>query len=390
SLLALITVGSGLTGIAGAVGGLWMGLHQVPVYIGDLKLGALPLLPTAMLVSGVAVYTRRGVDADEPPLRHLAVIGAAAAGPAVVTLIATLLIEDAAATTPVSTIGLVPSMLIVAVVHAVGAAIGVASRAAHRYTEEWALPAAVPSVLRAGAVALGALLAAGAVLVVIGMVTGWSQVQEGFAAEPSVIGRIGLLLLSVLYLPNLAVGGAAVLAGTVAHVGAADYSLFATTPGRIPELPVLGVLPDEPTSPWWAIALIVPAAVAAWCALRRPTGGQAPGDRARYAVSVAAVAAAGALLLGFLAGGTVGVFDSIGVDMPMFAMAVLGWNAAAGLAVALSRGRIPLRNGLPVRMPWRRGGPAGTGDDDAADDLDGGSADTAEPDGDRAGDGPDD
>src|SRR5699024_1958188 len=83
-------------------------------------------------------------------------------------------------------------------------------------------------------------------------------------------------------------------------------------------------------------------------------------------------------------------FDSIGVDMPMFAMAVLGWNAAAGLAVALSRGRIPLRNGLPVRMPWRRGGPAGAGDDDAADDLDGGSADTAEPDGDGAGDGPDD
>src|SRR5699024_1997065 len=93
SLLALITVGSGLSGIAGAVGGMWMGLHQVPVYIGDLKLGVLPLLPTAALVSGVAVYTRRRVEADEPALRHLAVIGAAAAGPAVVTLIATLLIE---------------------------------------------------------------------------------------------------------------------------------------------------------------------------------------------------------------------------------------------------------------------------------------------------------
>src|SRR5699024_9142923 len=102
----------------------------------DLKLGVLPLLPTALLVAGVAVYTRRRIEPDEPPLRHLAVVGAAAGGPAVVTLIATTLIEDAAAATPVSTIGLLPSMLIVAVVHAVGAVIGVGSKAAGHYAEQ--------------------------------------------------------------------------------------------------------------------------------------------------------------------------------------------------------------------------------------------------------------
>ncbi|WP_200174211.1 cell division protein PerM [Tomitella cavernea] len=355
ALLVLLTAGGGLGGLPGAVGAMWLVLHQTPVYIGDLQLGALPLLPTALLAAAVATYARRSTAADDPPLRHLSVIGAAAGGPAVITVVAALLIDDASATLPVTTIGAVPSVLIVAAVHAVAAAVGTGLGAARRYTVEWGLPESVRPVLRSAAVALGALLAAGAVLVVLGLLTGWARVQDGFAAEPSAVGRIGLVVLSVLYLPNLAVGGAAVLVGTVAHVGAADFSLFAVTPGPAPALPVLGVLPTAPISPLWAVALVAPAGIAVWCAAVRGVRGRTLADQARYVVSVAAVAAAGALLLGYLAGGTVGIFDPIGVDAPMFALAVLGWNAAAGAVVLLLRDRVQVPAWPAGRMPrgWR-------------------------------------
>ncbi|QDQ97027.1 DUF6350 family protein [Tomitella fengzijianii] len=372
ALLVLLTAGGGLGGLPGAVGAMWLVLHQAPVYIGDLQLGALPLLPTALMVVAVAVYARRSITAEDPPLRHLAIIGAAAGGPAVITVVAVLLIDDATAALPVTTIGAVPSVLIVAAVHAVAAAVGVGLGAARRYADEWALPALVWPVLRSGAVALGALLAAGAVLVVLGLLLGWGRVQDGFAAEPSVVGKLGLLVLSVLYLPNLAIGGAAVLVGTAAHVGAADFSLFAVAPGPAPAVPVLGVLPTSPISPVWAAALLVPAVIALGCAAVNGVRGRTLADQARYVVSVAAVAAAGALLLGYLAGGTVGIFDSIGVEAPMFALAVLGWNAAAGAVVVLVGDRMPVPAWPAARAPrWLRR----SGDD---------GAEPADPDGERA------
>ncbi|WP_182345690.1 DUF6350 family protein [Tomitella gaofuii] len=403
SLLVLLTAGGGLGGLPGAVGAMWLVLHQAPVYIGDLQLGALPLLPTALLAAAVAAYAHRSIAADDPPLRHLSVIGAAAGGPAVITVVAVLLIDDASATMPVTTIGAVPSVLIVAAVHAVAAAVGIGFGATRRYTVEWGLPESVRPVLRAAAVALGALLAAGAVLVVLGLLTGWTRVQDGFAAEPSAVGAIGLLLLSVLYLPNMAIGGAAVLVGTVAHVGAADFSLFAVTPGPAPALPVLGVLPTAPISPLWAAALVVPAAIAVWCAAVSGVRGRTLADQARYVVSVAAVSAAGALLLGYLAGGTVGIFDPFGVDAPMFALAVLGWNAAAGAVVLLLRGRVPVPAWPTGRMPgrWRTRrtvdgadavpadeDPAGGGTDDDGDPEDAAEGSATATAGEEAVDGP--
>ncbi len=337
--LTLLTGSGGMSGLGGAAGGMWMALHQAPVYIGGLPLAALPLLPTVLLVAGVAAYTRRFVDPGAPAVRHAAVIGAAAGGPAVVTVAVVLVMDAAWSTSPVSTVGALPSVLIVMAVHGAAALLGVGVAAAGRYTDEWALPPAVPRALRAGALAFAAIAAAGTVLVVLGLLLGWSRAQEAFAAEPSFAGRIGLLVLSVLYLPNLAVGAAAVLVGTPAHVGDAAYSLFAVTPGPLPALPVSAALPDGPIGGAWPAALAVPAAVALWCAARRRGQGVTLSGQARYAVSVAAIAGALALVAGYLAGGDVGVLGAIGVDAPSFALAVLAWNAAAGLVVvAAGRG----------------------------------------------------
>lgn len=359
ALVVLSTAGGGLAGAFGAVGAMWMAIHQVPVYVGSLQLGVLPLLPTALLFAGVARFAARTVGPHDPPSRHLAVIASAAGGPALVTLVAATVMHDASASTPVATIGMVPSMLIVAVMHAAAALFGVGSCCVGRYVDAWGLSPSVPSVLRAGAAALAALLTAGAVLVVVGIIMGFGRVQEVFAAEPSIIGKSGLLVLSVFYLPNFAVGAAGVLVGTTSHVGTAGYSLFATHPGPVPDVPVAGALPDEPTSSVWALALAVTAGVVLWCVSRRGVEGRTVGEQLRIAVSVAAVAAAGALVLGYLAGGRLGVFDAVGLDAPVFAVSVLGWVAVAGTAVVLVReragghGRGSGAEGLTERMALR-------------------------------------
>lgn len=394
ALFTLVTAGGALSGVFGAVGGMWMAIHQAPVYIGDLELGAMPLLPTALLMAGVARYTSRVVSADDPVSRHLAVVGSAVGGPALATVVALAIIQDASASTAVSTIGAIPAILVVVVVHAVAAVVGIGWKSLGRYVTEWGLPSALPSVLRGGALALGTVLATGALLVVVGAFTGWARIQDVFATEPSIVGKVGLLLLSILYLPNVVVGAAAALVGTTAHVGVADYSLFAAHPGPLPAVPVLGVVPDTPISALWSLGLIVTAAAAIWFSVRTRAEGRTMSERLRYAVSVAAIAAAGALVLGFLAGGTMGVFDSIGVEAPMFALAVLGWYAAAGMILVLVRERsdawglpsvaVGLRDvrSLPAIFRRRSGGPdpSGEGGGAAADGAEPGDLDAADAD----------
>ena len=73
------------------------------------------------------------------------------------------------------------------------------------------------------------------------------------------LGIAGLVLLSVLYIPNAIVSTAAVLVGSEFSVGEGSVSLFSAHLVPLPPLPITGGIPAS--APSWAVALlIVPSA----------------------------------------------------------------------------------------------------------------------------------
>lgn len=342
-LATLLTAGSALAGVSGAIGSVWLAVHQVPVYISGTDLGALPLLPTILVFAGVARCAYRFADEDSTPNRQLQIVGAAIGGPLVVTVIALAVIEDTATVLGVSGPGPVPSMAIVAAVHGAAALLGVGLRAFRSNADRWAAPTWLLRSARGGMLAALGIFSAGAALVVVGVFLGWTEIASLIGAEPTVVGQLGLLLLSIMYLPNIMVGGSAVLAGTTAHIGDASFALFGVHPGPIPAVPVLGVLPQSDLGGLWPLALGVCAAVGCWLGWRYRDAVHTPVDRLRFFVAAGAVAATTVLLLGFLASGQMGSYGYIGVDAPMFALYVFGWVTAVGLLAGFGAAAVASR-----------------------------------------------
>jgi Family of unknown function (DUF6350) len=198
-----------------------------------------------------------------------------------------------------------------------------------------------------------ALVGLSGVVMVGSLVAHWSTMHDLYAITDSIFGQLSLTLLSVLYVPNVMVGTAAVAVGSSAHVGLATFSSFTVFGGDIPALPVLAAVPSPPLGPIWVALLIVAAAsavaVGQQCA-RRPL----PLVPALGKLIVAATTAALAMaLLGFAGGGRLGNFGDVGVDQVTFAPAVFLWFVGiGGLTVAMSGGisRRPKR-AKPVREP---------------------------------------
>ena len=164
-------------------------------------------------------------------------------------------------------------------------------------------------------------------------------------------------MLSVLYVPNVIVGTAAMAVGSSAHLGFATFSSFTVFGGDIPALPVLAAAPNPPLGPVWVALLIVGAssgvALGQQCA-RRPL----PLSDAMAKVGVAALLAALTLaLLGYAGSGQLGNFGGVGIDQGTFGFAVFLWFAAIGCAHRRDGRRDPAP---PARSPSRSGRAGGT------------------------------
>lgn len=339
-LVTLISAGSSMTGLFGAIGSVWLAVHQVPVYIGGTDLGALPLLPTMLVFAGVARCAYRFTHDDESPARQLKIVGAAIGGPIVITVIALAMIEDSASVLGVSGPGPIVALACVAAVHGVAALVGVGLRALRSNAERWGVHTWLLRSIRAGALAALAIFAAGALLVVVGVFLGWTQIASLIGEEPTIVGQLGLLVLSILYLPNVVVSGSAMLAGSTAHIGEASFALAGVQPGPVPAVPVLGALPQGDLGGLWQLVMVVCAGIGAWLGWRYRDAVHTAVDRLRFFIAAGAVAAMISLALGFLASGQMGSFGHIGVDAPIFALYVFGWITGVGLVVGFGASAI--------------------------------------------------
>jgi hypothetical protein len=352
-LLQLLIANSDMTGALGAIASMWLGVHQVPVSISGSALGVMPLLPALAMVYGTARTTAAATTTTSWFVTRW-VVASALGGPILIAALCLAVVHDAASVlTQLQTPDALRAFGGVFVVHAIGAVIGVGSRSGRRLLYASRLPDWLPDAVRAAAAGVLALMGLSGVVVAGSLVVHWSAMHELYSITDSVFGQLSLTVLSVLYVPNVMVGAAAVAVGSSAHVGLATFSPFTVFGGDVPALPILAAVPTPPLGPIW-VALMIVAAVAAvalgqQCA-RRPL----PVFAALAKVVLAAAMAAGVMaLLGFAGGGPLGNFGDIGVDQATFAPAVFLWFLGiGGLTVVMSGGvKARPRRPKPVAEP---------------------------------------
>lgn len=338
-LVTLVAASSDLTGVFAAVAASWLAVHQVPVTIGTTTLGILPLLPTGALIWLVGRTCAQATTATSTRRDLGWLVGAAVAGPLVCTAVALAVLQDASAVLDVAPPNPLAAFGWVLAIHLVGALGGIATVKWREivvapYVPDWACVTLFATVNAARR-----LLLAGLVATVLSLVVHWSTAFEAFGAVDGFTGVVGLLLLTVLYLPNVAVAAVAVLCGAGVQAGTVSVGLFEVMGGPLPGVPVLAATPTGPAEPWWPAALVVPAMLAVL--LGRECGRNAV-DRstaAWAALSAGVALAGGAVVLGAAAGGALGTFGAVHVEVWLWALTVFGWFGGLGALTALVLGK---------------------------------------------------
>jgi hypothetical protein len=352
TLLQLLIVNSDMTGALGAIASMWLGVHQVPISIGGRELGVMPLLPVLLMVWGTACTTARATHATASWFVIRWIVASAVGGPMLIATISLAVIHDAASVvTELQTPNALRAFMSVLVVHAIGALIGVGSRVGRRALRASPLPDWLGDSLRASMAGMLALLGLSGMVTAGSLVVHWAMMHGLYAITDSTFGQFSLTVLSVLYVPNVIVGTAAVAVGSSAHLGFATFSSFTVFGGDIPALPVLAAAPSPPLGPGWVALLIVGAssgvAVGQQCA-RRPLPIHAAMAKLLAAAGLAAVTIA---LLGYAGGGRLGNFGDVGVDQDTFGFAVFGWFAIVGTITVVMAGGISRQPRAPKPVP---------------------------------------
>jgi hypothetical protein len=361
TLLELLIANSDMTGALGAIASMWLGVHQVPISIGGRELGVMPLLPVLLMVWGTARTTAHATPAKASWFVIRWIVASALGGPLLIAAISLAVIHDAASViTELQTPSALRAFLNVLVVHGIGASIGVGSRVGRRVLGTSPLPHWLGDSLRAAMAGVLALLGLSGMVTAASLVVHWGTMQDLYAITNSVFGQFSLTVLSILYVPNVIVGTAAIAVGSSAHLGFATFSSFTVFGGDLPALPVLAAAPHPPLGPAWVALLIVGAssgvAVGQQCA-RRPL----PVLPAMAKLGVAALIAALTMaLLGYAAGGQLGNFGDVGIDQGTFGFAVFLWFTVVGaITVAMAGGvKYSPRKPKPARAAARVAEPA--------------------------------
>lgn len=324
--------GGAFSGLAAQVGAGWLVVNQVPLTVGGVTVGVLPLLPTLLVIWAVAVLTGRAARNVESLHEVASVAGAALAGSLLWTALALAVVADGSAVSSIGQAAPLPAFGYTLLVQGLGVAIGVGRRCLQPLLQVYDFPVADRVGARAGGLAFLGLVAGGALLVTVGLVVKWERVGQLIAGGHSFDGYLGLTVLSALYLPNVVIGAAGISVGATAQAGTASVDALAVHAGAVPPLPILGVLPEESPGPIGLLVFVLPLVVgglAGWYCRSV--------DVVQHlrAVGVAAAVCAALMVLGAgLAGGGAGELGRVGVSAPLAGVYCFAWVALAGALVA--------------------------------------------------------
>ncbi len=311
ALAVIIGIGETFTAVPAMVGSFWMVANLAPVGFAGAELGIVPLLPAALIV---VVHSRRirAACGSQITVRNIRVFAVLAVTvPMVLTVLAWLALWDASHVFAVSPPNLAVALLSTALLNGVVFVLGLGPKIWRALLLRRGLPTWPVESARLAGSFVRWMLVVGLVAVLLQLVLNVSVAADAYSIAPDAWGRIGLTVLSVLYLPNLAVGAVGVLMGSEMHLGDASASLFAVTNANLPPLPVLAAMPHSGL-PFGEFLLIVPAAVALVIVYRFFTVRSFVESPVFTALGAGVAAGILGLLVSLAAGGTLGVYGSAG------------------------------------------------------------------------------
>lgn len=364
-LVQLVIANSDMTGAFGAIASMWLGVHQVPISISGRELGVMPLLPLLLMVWGTARTTAQATSDRASWFVVRWIVASAVGGPLLIAALALAVVHDASSVlTQLQTPSAGHAFLNVLLVHVIGAVIGVGSKMGHRALTALRLPRWLAGSVRAATAGVLALFGLSAAVTAAALVVHWGTMHDLFGITESTFGQLSLMVLSVLYAPNVILGASAMAVGSSAHVGFATFSSFTVFGGDIPAVPILAAAPTPPLGPVWVALLIVGAAagvaVGQQCA-RRPL----PLIPALITLLAASALGAGAMaLLGQAGGGQLGNFGRVGVDQATFGPAVFLWFFVVGGVTVVMSGGVVRRPKRVKAAPVGAAEPLGEPDDE--------------------------
>jgi hypothetical protein len=344
ALFALITATAqggrfSLPGALIAAGPAWLAGYHVPLTVTGHDLGVLPLLPTVLLLLLVARAARTAADRLDlvDPRSAIRVIGPVTATHAVFGTVIALLAAGPVTASPI--LAFTGTGVLAAVAATVGVArpcglLPVALRRADHATE---------TGLRVGVLAAIGLFAVGAVVFAVGLIASWSTAVALFrSAAPGFGSGIGMLLLSVAYLPNVLVGTLSFAAGPGFGIGAVTVAQWRFHAGPVPPVPLLAPVPAV-EGHWWVFLMLLPAGIGVLAGIACRDVAAELLTRLRAVALSGLVAAVSWLVLAALVGGSLaaGPFNPVTVPAGSLAASVFLLVAIPGALTVWLAARVP-------------------------------------------------
>ncbi|MCG7459729.1 cell division protein PerM [Corynebacterium tuberculostearicum] len=306
----------------------WMVFNLAPVSAADVHISFLPALPALILAAVVAVRVRSAVKHKVSVKDLLTLLACVLGVPVVFTIIAWLMLWDASKVYDVSPPNLAQALLRVIVLHLAAMAAGMGWRLWRALAKRYGVPRPLVDATQIALRYLAYLAIGAAAVFAVVFLVNVSRQGEMMNDYPTIsgLGIAGLVLLSVLYIPNAIVSTAAVVVGSEFSVGEGSVSLFSAHLVPLPPLPITGGIPAS--APSWAVALlIVPLGAAIYSLYKKRPNFQD--------VLVATAAAAVVMLVAcFLVSGDLGYYGATGPQLWTAAGLTALWMAVVGCAVA--------------------------------------------------------
>jgi len=335
----------------------WMVFNLAPVSAAEVHMSFLPALPALILAAVVAVRVRNAVKHKVSVKDLLILLSCVLGVPVVFTIIAWLMLWDAGKVYDVSPPNLAQALLRVIVLHLAAMAAGMGSRLWRALAKRYGVPRQIVDATQIALRYLGYLAIGAAVVFAVVFLLNISRQGEMMDEYPTVsgLGVAGLVLVSLLYIPNAIVSTAAVVVGSEFSIGEGSVSLFSAHLVPLPPLPITGGIPASAPS-WAVVLLVVPLGAAIYARYKKRPSFQD--------VLVATVASAVVMFIAcYLVSGDLGYYGATGPILWTAAGLTALWMAVVGSAVAAGFAFVAWRAARTARVTA-----PDTPDSDAAED----------------------
>ncbi|WP_244911214.1 cell division protein PerM [Corynebacterium pilosum] len=332
----VLFAGETFAALPAAIGEAWFITHLVPVSFQGVTLGVLPLAPALGVIALIASSVHRAVKDRVSILDLAAILGVIIVIPLTLSGIAWFMVWDATKVFPLEAPSVGLTILHPVAIHLIGLIIGMGPTLWKALARRFG----IAEVLVDGATRAHQLMLrlAGAALIVYlaVLIAGHERLGELAAAYPALsgLGVVGLVVVSLLYLPNAIVGTLAVLFGGQVSIGAASVSLFAIDLVPLPVFPLFAAIPGTAAA-WAPVLLLIPFAVVVHYAITRAWDGPMVAATAVFAGMWALVAA-------YFVSGQLGGYGYSGPVHWLIAVLATAWvgliaGAVWGIAVLRNR-----------------------------------------------------